>query len=661
MHLKSDKKMSECQRQIVKFLEKICNDFRLSPMSDEEIAQWFIISTKSRLGIDYLAEQIKTIRRLILKNQSASVFFKIGLLFLAQEPVKEGFELSIVEVAKYQLDFERKLISFAPMKSSSGFGFEREGAADPSRSFTCPINPYPWNVVEIDHLMRCLQYKVRILRGYTTLEILCINFKEKEDCRRTVEQLNAKAYQYLTVESDTVDNFVLERKCQMLHKCQIPLPANILTELYKVARFQVDQDNRLTYLRTGLMTFGEPNPTLIMRVPKLNIQIFLENIAKTSGMMSIEQLTDEFLSQYAFYNTKEFVLCRILKLLDTRLTRTSMDPITRIQLFFKTQVCLNLNFERSLNKLRLGILVVDKDGKIQSFVSLDGKVNLNRGDSIDSESAQERKRKMDDASFMESPLDYPPKRNTRTERRYEPEEDDLDYENPNLPGTSSDFGHLSAFLTVPIPESISPVLQNEVPNETLNDMVEPIFDLVEPKLEKELEDMTVLNDVEGAFEAVDVPSNELIDVKNEEPGLEIIDRVTSSKDIFKWFRASLKTLSNTNFSDIVQDVENQLTETDDSDVIELGKLAEIFKDTYHGITVTCYERPEESIVASELVTLLRYALNYLDLPDVSNLQMEMEDFMKTYNDPSYRILMDDLQRVLNGLFVELIVSTKKLV
>ncbi|CAL2043773.1 unnamed protein product [Caenorhabditis brenneri] len=474
--------MDDMKHQIIAFLEQTCNDFRLSPMSDLELAERFNLFNHTRYDVDLLAAQFQNTRKLILKNQSTSIFFKIGLLFVSQEVVSTAFEqsLSLQNICTYKLDTERKLISFYPKRSTSGRGFEREGNGYSHRNFTCPINRLPWNIYETTKLFNFIQSRARGTPFHVKLEDLMKTFKEKEASRRTVEQLVAKATQYLTRDIDTVKWMTLGVKAQIIYTLQIPLSPVFLNELYRNARFQV-KDGKLSYFRMGNLTVGRENDELITRVPKKLFHVFLEHMAKQPGLMRVDDLAEEFVREFEHYATKDMAVGTILKMLDTRFSKLTLDPITRICIFFKTQIHMPLDFDNYLQKCKLGELEVDEGNKIKSFVSNDGTINLNIENEVPLENNCGRKRTLA-VALGEGSADTPAskKRATHSPMSNDSADDvlDDDYDEEvdpsaaDLPGTSFEISSQCQNLLQRIETQIQSN-QNE-------------FCFVEPKEEKDV-------------------------------------------------------------------------------------------------------------------------------------------------------------------------------
>ncbi|EGT45162.1 hypothetical protein CAEBREN_00880 [Caenorhabditis brenneri] len=109
-------------------------------------------------GTNLIVEGSKTHRR----NQSTSIFFKFGLLFVSQEVVSTVFE---------------------------------------PRNFTCPINRLPWNIYETTKLFNFIQSRTRGTPFLERLENLMKTFKDKKASRRTVEQLVANRMTQLNQSS----------------------------------------------------------------------------------------------------------------------------------------------------------------------------------------------------------------------------------------------------------------------------------------------------------------------------------------------------------------------------------------------------------------------------------------------------------------------------
>lgn len=436
--------MDEMKHQIVAFLEQICNDFRLSPMSDKELAERFNLLNNTRYDVDLLAAQFRSTRILILKNPSTSIFFKIGLLFVSQEVLSTVFEqsLSLQNICIYKLDMERKLISFYPKKSASGRGFEREGSGYANRNFTCPINRLPWNIYETTKLFNFIQSRTRGTPFHVKLDDLMKTYKEKEASRRTVEQLVAKATQYLTRDIDTVKWMTLGVKAQIIYTLQIPLSPVFLNDLYRNARFQT-KDGKLSYFRMGNLTVGRENDELITRVPKKMYHVFLEHMAKKPGLMRLDDLAAEFVSEFEYFATKDEAVATILKMLDARFNKLALDPITRTCIFFKTQIHIPIDFD--LKKLELGELEVDEENKIKSFVSNDGTISLNIENEVPLENNQGRKRTLAvalgedsaDTPASKKPATHSPMSNGSADDQFEDDYDEeVDPCAADLPGTS---------------------------------------------------------------------------------------------------------------------------------------------------------------------------------------------------------------------------------
>lgn len=494
--------MNDMKHQIVAFLEQTCNDFRISPMSDIELAARFNFFNHTKYNVDLLAEQFQTTRQLIIKSDATSKLFKIGLLFVSQEPISTVLEnnLGFINLGTYKLDMERKLIFFLPKKTVGGKGFEREGLVNPNRNFTCPINRLPWNVFEITKLFNFITSRARG-PSHVKLEELMRTFKEKEFSRRTVEQLCAKVTQYFTRDVDTVKWMTLGIKAQIIYTLQIPLSAVFLNELYRNARFQVEGD-KLTYFRLGNLTIGQENDALLTRVPKKIYHVFLEHMAKQPGLISMEDLAEEFVKEFQHFDTKDMAIVTMLKMLDVRPSRVSLDPITRICIFFKTQIHMSLDFDNSLRKMELGELEVDEGNKIVKFVSKDGTINLDINNEVPLVNNRGRKRALGDDS-AETPA--PRKKPAHSPMPAASEEDDVleddddddevdpcaaeineSQEDSNVPGTSSQFDIPSQCQN--LLEQINSTLQNKED-----------FSLVVPKEEKDT----------NAYQDSDVPGTSL--------------------------------------------------------------------------------------------------------------------------------------------------------
>ncbi|EGT50376.1 hypothetical protein CAEBREN_06316 [Caenorhabditis brenneri] len=321
------------------FLINLAHD-TIRPMSIGEIATKLHLSGNRYFpNMTEILDKIPLYNLEIADGEDLRNDVRVKLLYLTQTPLDLPTRQKIRRISKPPmgliLDDDYTIVKFVPGSQKFGPPLHRENETKGHSD----LNPIPWSYAEVEDLLEFVRDKTCEDLMFSELKIRCSQYKFSSNSRHNVDQLNAKAFQYIANGLGPMFGFSFREQVTMFFFLKISPNRTFWMELYKQCKFQADENGLLTYCALRKYVLGTEDKSRALSIPGEQIFTFLNIVATTRFLpLTMEELADEFLIMFPNYNQREEVIKEFQNLTYKDVTKKINDGVLQIRVFFVTQI-----------------------------------------------------------------------------------------------------------------------------------------------------------------------------------------------------------------------------------------------------------------------------------------------------------------------------------